>query len=80
MAMARAPFSRRDAALEEVVLEDGRDLGVLGRQHLLAADTTSVTLAPNDENMWTNSTPVTPEPMTVTLVGKHLAAGSSRGW
>ena len=32
-------------------------------------DTTSVTWAPNDENMWTNSTPVTPEPMTVTDSG-----------
>jgi hypothetical protein len=26
--------------------------------------TIRVTLAPNEENMWTNSTPVTPEPMT----------------
>ena len=42
--------------------------------------TTSVTLAPNDENMWTNSTPVTPEPITMRCVGKLLAAGSSRGW
>ncbi len=33
-------------------------------------DTTSVTLAPNEENMWTNSTPVTPDPMTVTDSGK----------
>ncbi len=33
-------------------------------------ETTSVTLAPNDENMWTNSTPVTPDPMIVTLSGK----------
>jgi hypothetical protein len=29
-----------------------------------------VTFEPNDENMWTNSTPVTPEPMTVMLSGK----------
>ena len=34
--------------------------------------TTSVTLEPSDENMWTNSTPVTPEPMTVMLLGDHL--------
>ena len=34
--------------------------------------TTSVTSAPNDENMWTNSTPVTPDPTTVTLFGEHL--------
>ena len=32
--------------------------------------TTSVTSEPNDENMWTNSTPVTPDPTTVTLSGK----------
>ena len=34
--------------------------------------TTSVTFEPNDENMWTNSTPVTPDPITVTLGGDHL--------
>jgi hypothetical protein len=31
-----------------------------------------VTAAPNDENMWTNSTPVTPDPTTVTLSGNVL--------
>ena len=36
MAIARAPLSRRDAAGEEVLLEHGGDLGILGRQHLLA--------------------------------------------
>ena len=35
--IARAPFSSLHAALEEVVLEHGRDLGVLAGQHLLAA-------------------------------------------
>ena len=34
--------------------------------------TTSVTAAPNIENMCTNSTPVTPDPTMVTLFGKHL--------
>ena len=42
-------------------------------------DTTSVTLAPNDENMCTNSTPVTPDPMTVTdsreRLGRVAVAG-----
>ena len=35
-------------------------------------DTTSVTFDPNDENMWTNSTPVTPDPITTRCSGSSL--------
>ena len=38
MATARAPFSRRTPRSQEVVLQHGRHLGVLARQHLLAGD------------------------------------------
>ena len=33
-------------------------------------ETISVTWLPNDENMWTNSTPVTPDPMTTRCSGQ----------
>ena len=39
--------------------------------------TISVTFEPNDENMWTNSTPVTPDPITVTL-GEDLGQVAAR--
>ena len=46
--------------------------------------TTSVTFEPNDRNMWTNSTPVTPEPMTTRCSGSSsgrvgVAGGQDRG-
>jgi hypothetical protein len=58
-----------DAAAHEVVLEHGGDLGVLAGEHLLAADDERDLRLPSDENMWTNSTPVTPDPTTVMLSG-----------
>ena len=61
-----------DAALEEVVLEHRRHLRVLGRQHLLARRRRGSPSTPNEENMCTNSTPVTPDPTTVMLVGNSL--------
>ncbi|MEZ5256382.1 MAG: hypothetical protein R2705_05700 [Ilumatobacteraceae bacterium] len=55
----------------EVFLEDGCDFGVLARQHLLAADHQGHP-APNEANMCTNSTPVTPDPTTVMLFGNTV--------
>ena len=65
------PLQQLHATAQEVLLEHRRDLGSFpGRT--CWRETTRDTLAPNDENMWTNSTPVTPEPMTVMLPGNTL--------
>jgi hypothetical protein len=68
MAMARAPFSRltprRRKSSSSTAATSGSLLGSTCWRL-----TTRFTLAPNELNMWTNSTPVTPEPTTVTLSG-----------
>ena len=41
----------------------------LGREVGAVLRTSDLTLDPNDVNMWTNSTPVTPEPITTRCSG-----------
>ena len=55
----------------EVDLQRRRHLGILGRQHLLTGDDEGDP-APSEANMWTNSTPVTPEPMIDRVPGMTL--------
>ena len=69
--VARAPFSRLTPRFRKSSSSTAATSGSLLGSTCWRL-TTSVTLAPNDENMWTNSTPVTPEPTTVMLSGKIL--------
>ena len=55
---------------QELVLEGGRHLWVLLRQHLLARHDQRHLRCRASENMWTNSTPVTPEPITTRCSGQ----------
>ena len=68
MAVARAPFSRRTPRRRKSASSAAATSGSLPGSTCWR-DTTSVTSAPNDENMCTNSTPVTPDPITVTDSG-----------
>ena len=71
IAVARAPFSRLTPRRRKSSSSTAATSGSLPGSTCWR-ETTSVTLAPNDENMWTNSTPVTPEPITVTESGKSF--------
>ncbi len=69
MAVARAPFSSRTPRWRKSSSSTAATSGSLVGSTCWRL-TTSVTWDPKDENMWTNSTPVTPEPITVMWSGK----------
>ncbi len=71
MPSARAPLSRwtprRSSSASSAAATSGSFWG-----STCWRETMSVTSLPMDENMWTNSTPVTPEPITTRCDGMSL--------